>query len=394
MTVDYAEAHGDSGDPSVEYAETGAPVLRQHEAFIIDALNRRSPRWRASWDTNDFLIATKVHGVAALIADRAERGEVALPPEAAPMFHEVLDGHRVFELLHVSELHRLFSALEERETQFIILKGTALAYSVYDAPHLRTRSDTDLLISEADLTTVDGVLRDLGYDTQYGAQMTVASSQRSYSLTDATGLGHTIDLHWRISNRVLFAQAFGWDDLIGNTMHLPRLSDAALSLTPVYQLLHACMHRVCHLATRQYANKLTASGDRIIWLQDIAMIVRQFDVPMWQTLEQVCRDRGISAVVLDTLHAVCQTFPITIPETVRDALSVAGKREISRWLITRSRWPGLVVDLLVARHWRSKLILLREAAVPPSEQILALYGRRSRVWLPYLYLLRLLGRMP
>ena len=60
-----------------------------------------------------------------------------------------LKGESAIELLRKHELVRVLEALARAEVATLLLKGTALAYSLYPAPTLRPRADTDVLISTA-----------------------------------------------------------------------------------------------------------------------------------------------------------------------------------------------------------------------------------------------------
>src|SRR4051812_12973674 len=53
------------------------------------------------------------------------------------------------EVLRLEDLRVLLVAFARHGIPLLILKGTALAYDVYDEPELRPRADTDLLIDHA-----------------------------------------------------------------------------------------------------------------------------------------------------------------------------------------------------------------------------------------------------
>ena len=55
------------------------------------------------------------------------------------------------------------AALDERGVQALLVKGAALAYSLYPEPWLRPRVDTDILVAHESLGAADRVLRGLGY---------------------------------------------------------------------------------------------------------------------------------------------------------------------------------------------------------------------------------------
>ncbi len=61
-----------------------------------------------------------------------------------------------------SELRRVVAACGEAGVRAVLIKGAALAYTHYRLPHLRPRSDSDLVIMESDRETLAQVLPDLG----------------------------------------------------------------------------------------------------------------------------------------------------------------------------------------------------------------------------------------
>src|SRR5205814_5612402 len=67
------------------------------------------------------------------------------------------------EALRLADLREVLAALREKRVQPLIVKGTALAYSIYDAPELRPRGDTDLLIDENEIDAVRDALTPLGF---------------------------------------------------------------------------------------------------------------------------------------------------------------------------------------------------------------------------------------
>ena len=64
------------------------------------------------------------------------------------------------------ELTRVLAALRSRRIGALAFKGAALAHTHYAAPHLRPRTDTDLLVAAADVCPLDETFADLGYERQ------------------------------------------------------------------------------------------------------------------------------------------------------------------------------------------------------------------------------------
>ncbi len=367
---------------------------RDYQPFLVDVINGRSPEWKSSWDDADFITACQIHGVTGIVADCAKRKKLNLPLEVFQGLKEVLDSLRVFELLHTEQLRLLFGKLESAGVSFILLKGTALAYSVFSSPHLRSRGDTDLFIAEGRRSEMDASLLNLGYERQVTPPADLSSYQQIYSKTDHFGYDHIIDVHWRISNRQVFANAFTWEELEQHTSEIPDLWPKARSLNPEYLLLHLCLHRVGHFTFPTFDEHLTERGDRLLWLYDIALVCRELESTGWIRFSNLCKEKQMCAVVLDTLAAANAFFPFNIPEQARALLAPTGGREPSRRLLDGGFLNSLVSDLAALPSWTEKITLLTEHLFPPSNYMLFKYEKQSRLWLPLLYIRRLAGFRP
>ena len=68
------------------------------------------------------------------------------------------------ELMRAAELRDVLAALAQADLPVLLLKGAALAYTLYPEPHLRDRCDTDLLLpSREEAEQAWRVLQTLGY---------------------------------------------------------------------------------------------------------------------------------------------------------------------------------------------------------------------------------------
>ncbi len=250
------------------------------------------------------------------------------------------------------------------------------------------------VIHRNDLAVVNETLRRLGYEPFFESQMQTASYQRAYTLTDLYGFEHTFDVHWRLSNRQIFATALPWTDLIENTITEPDGDLELLTLNATYQLLHLCAHRTAHLTSPQFSQHLTPSGDRLLWLYDIYLVSRHMNEDQWSRLAEISQDKQICSIVHAAIESASNWFPVSIPETARQKMLDAGQLELARHLLTGSRVRTLMVDILSLQRWQDRVDMLSDAAFPPSDQLLSIYGKTRKAWLPWLYIHRLLGRRP
>ena len=92
----------------------------------------------------------------------------------------------------------------------LVIKGAALAYTLYDAPTERPRHDADLFVHLDQIAAADAVARRLGYERAIEPDLTAASGQRHYLPPSASA--DSIDLHWRVVNPLAFERVLPFGD--------------------------------------------------------------------------------------------------------------------------------------------------------------------------------------
>src|SRR5207247_3089836 len=126
------------------------------------------------------------------------------------------------ELLRLADLRALLDGFGRHGIGVLLIKGTALAYDIYDAPELRPRADTDLLINRADIDRARAVFAELGYDARVLSGDPHANRQQALARTDSFGVEHVYDLHWDIANTPIVRDAMRFDELLERSISLPR----------------------------------------------------------------------------------------------------------------------------------------------------------------------------
>src|SRR5438067_6952538 len=132
------------------------------------------------------------------------------------------------EALRLADLRDVLAALREKRVQPLIVKGTALAYSIYDAPELRPRTDTDLLIDQNEIDAVRDALAPLGFRERLTSGDDLAVRQRSFERVDRFGVAHAYDVHLDIANPAAVARALTYDDMRSRATPLPRIAEDAI----------------------------------------------------------------------------------------------------------------------------------------------------------------------
>jgi putative nucleotidyltransferase-like protein len=320
----------------------------------------------------------------------AEEGSLSLSSEQA---EELLVGHRN-AMLQVLALERhlvtLSKALEDAGVEMVLLKGSALAHTVYPDPSWRPFADLDFLVRGEDFQHACEVIADggfrrglpeprAGFDVRFGkaAELTMEG-------------GPTIDLH-----RTLVVGPFGlWldlDELFAGTAPftvggrvIRRLDDSSL-------LLHACLHA-----------SLGWWPPLLMPVRDVAQVTSYAKVD-WDVVAERTRRWRLAAVVRHAFKTAQDRLGAPVPEEARAVLAIQPRRKERRALeayttdrrqrggtaiSTLRAIPGLRAktayvrallfpnrDFLGARDLKGRGSYLRRLAIP----VRWLTGKRRRV---------------
>lgn len=279
------------------------------------------------------------------------------------------------EILLAAELRLVLTTLAQENLSVLLLKGTALAYTLYPEPHLRDRCDIDLLFPTRDeAERAWSVLKTHGYQRS----MTMAGDLISYEFscykTIHGVLTCAIDVHWRLSNSLLFAERFNFAELAEASVPISALGPHARGLCPVHALLLACIHRVSNLPD--------VTADRLIWLFDIHLLSKRMTEMQWELLIKVATERSLCGPILDGLQSAKAWFGTATPELALEILRAGATQ-------TRWRFEWLSIGFLPSNAMR--LRWLRQYLFPDISFMREQYGFHHPMWLPWFYAVRIVN---
>jgi hypothetical protein len=297
--------------------------------------------------------------------------------------------HAGWEITHQIEIARLLESLAEIGVTPLVLKGSALAYTHYPSPSLRTRCDTDLLINPASRETADRVLRELGYTKARGIEGEAVSYEAAYYRRDEMGFTHTFDLHWQVNNAQVFARLFRYDDLMSRARPITELDKRALGLCDIDALLLACLHRAAHLGyTTKIGDQEYREGNRLIWLYDMHLLFTGMPPEEQLAFANRALEIGLAGICLDALDTCREQLETPVPDEIREILLRAGNRESATRYLTAGRLQRGWIDFQSFPGWKMKWRFIRENFFPPAEYMRQRYPGADRRPLPFLYLQR------
>lgn len=286
------------------------------------------------------------------------------------------------ELTRQRELARVLEALAAAGVQPVLIKGTALAYTVYPAPAWRPRQDTDLLVRRDDLPAVRRAMQSLGYSAPPYCDGDLLFHQFALAKVDTLGTEHVFDVHWKISTQAAFADILSYADLAAGAVPVPALGPHARAAGALHALLIACIHPVMH----------HRNAGRLLWRYDLHLLASGLLPGELEQFAELAEEQGVGPICARALTGSQEAFGTPVPPGVLSRLGATGNAALLAYLNPGRRWHHELLSSLRALRWRDRLTLIREVLLPPPRYMLGAYGITSRAHgfalLPALYLHR------
>lgn len=352
---------------------------------LAAVLAGRANAWHALDITPDeFLRGCDDQRLTGLMHERL-RGDAGWPSEVREVLAAKARERAATELLRQREAAAVLAALAAEGVDPIVLKGTALAYSVYPSPASRPRVDTDVLIRLGDVPLVRRAMARIGYIAPLHCDGDLLFCQFPLKRTDEFGLVHTFDVHWRISTQSVFAEVMTFDEIAAAARALPALGPHARTAGPVHSLLLACVHPVMH----------HRNVESLLWLYDVHLLASRLSAPEYEAFAALAIARRVSAICAYQLDRARHLLGTPVPEPAMRRLAMSRGAEASAAYLRPDRFWGdeLIANIRGLPRWSDRLRLLREVTLPAPAYMLEAYGltpsRRGTALLPLLYFHRL-----
>jgi len=328
--------------------ETGS--LPDPISWLAAVLRGECPVWPFGCELADIERVMKVaqaEGVNGLLLAGLSRyvDPGALPATLLSALHRRIQRESAVEISREIELERVFKILAQAGLSPLIMKGTALAYTLYSAPHLRSRCDTDLLFPDR------------------------ASADQAWTVLQQTG--------YRRSNAVS-------GEFISQEFACYRTDGLKCELRAQFRTV-----KIRHYVSLISPHPTLWQSNRLIWLYDIHLLAGHFTPADWAIYADTAIRLGLSSICLDGLLITQRRFSTVIPEGIMDALRSGASTD---WLtpgLLASKAGNLYAGFRALPDWRSRMRLLRESLFPDARYMLEKYQNAHSWRFPLLYLQRI-----
>jgi hypothetical protein len=294
----------------------------------------------------------------------------------------------IADLLREAELQRLLGLLAAADVKTLLLKGAGLAYTVYEAPHMRPHGDVDILIARTDLEAADRTLVRGGWIRAVEQSRERVTTQRHYVLGGTPAIAEHLDLHWKVAVPHIFGDALGFEELASRAVPIPVLGPDARTLSSVDALLLACLHRVAH----------HEDAIDLLWLWDIHLLASCLSEPRRVFFTGLAASRSMRAVCARGLELASACFATPhasdLIAALRPAADAPPEPSLSFLGGALRQVDLLRGDLNVLDGWRARIELVAGHLFPTAAYMRSMYPRWPAAALPIAYIDRIVRGAP
>lgn len=231
-------------------------------------------------------------------------------------------------LVKFNELEKVLRVFQDHGIPVIVLKGAALANSVYDSIGERPMCDVDLLILKQDRLRILSILETAGYQIESlpPKKFHPFSNNLMGEISFNSKSGGKFDLHWELTNAEWVRKIIrlDMDTLWRSSQPLEINRVKTLQLSTVDTLLHICLHLMVSAYTHRVAER------------DIVALVNHHQPFPWQAFLERATDFHVKTACYFAIEAMAVNYRAVIPPDVIEALNPPSR---IKWLIHRIADP-------------------------------------------------------
>ena len=286
--------------------------------------------------------------------------------------------------LAFQELGSLLNIFEREQIPVVLLKGCALATTLYPEFDLRPMSDIDLLIPHSTLDHVQALLIQQGYTPPLELGSGYGQRFSSYQAFHRNGNRPAhVEVHWHLFKSPYYCDRIPINWFWNRTSEIDMGGTRARAFTPEAQLLHLSAHYALH-----------HRAERLIWSYDLALLLARYRVQMnWEEIIEAVRRFGLIQPFQMALSRVRETWGVSMPDKFSsrlDTIKPSLEQRIAFAMMT-ARWGQVrvILDGLSMPGVRKKLGVWLHHIFPSIKFMRERYRIRDSRWVPLFYLWRI-----
>jgi hypothetical protein len=279
------------------------------------------------------------------------------------------------------ELGDLLEFFDRGQIPVVVLKGAALAPTLYPDISLRPISDIDLLVHRADLDRAASLLAGSGFNqvVERGDRFEKRFFNEQYFFKPSSTISR-LELHWHVLNISYYRQHAPIEWFWQRTVPFSLNGRRAVMLDPGAQLLHLCSHLF-----------LKHRNNHLRWSYDIALLLARYGEQIdWAELTQAAKKFKLGLALRAAIRHIYELWQVPIPQSAWERLEKLdlGFEESVVYALTTAnhRRAGVLVSGLYMKGLRAKLEFLAGILIPSPDYLRQRYPIRNPFLLPYYYL--------
>jgi len=276
-------------------------------------------------------------------------------------------------LLRNEEIYRnlgtVLVACEHEQIPVVLLKGCALALTVYESLAHRPMCDIDIMVPRATAARAGDVLTGLGYAARRRFAMDFNSEFWCEQCFMNTKGGYSVDLHTHVFTPACFRMRAPVEWFWHRTGEIACNGNRVLILSPEAQLLHLTAHFFLHESDENVYLR---------WSYDIARLLARYGPGMaWDEVGEAARTFGLAQSLRVMLAHVAEVWGVDVPAGVR--IPAAATREGLPFAVLRAHAPFAMymVNFTGARSVKGRLSFVMKTLFPGTDFLRARYRMRD-----------------
>jgi len=323
----------------------------------------------------------KAHGLAPLLYSHLQRidHEHRIPQPIMDQLHNIYYSNLAHNILLSNELNKILNIFEKKRIPVVVLRGLALAQTIYKNIALRSTIDIDLLVQKKDLSRVVRALLELKFTSSQSGLARKEYSAEFCFVKRVTSRGKSlpaiyIDVHQDITSSIRLKRIIKSDtEGVIRRARPVRVNDInMLVMAPEDLLLHLTL-RHCF--------------QRLIRLCDIAEVIKAKKEELnWQFLLEKAKESRIAGIMYYTLWYARQLLGSPIPDHIFKELTPNWcRKRLLDTLLSRAVYPDDASNLSIPRKYFFQILMsdrlidvflvLWTVMFPSSEWLAYYYGR-------------------